>query len=77
MVNEGQAVAVTAQGWFIASYHEPGEHVFEDKDRPFGIKGALKDFERRFSFGGDAPAIIHRIYYINTKECTGNPFSTA
>ncbi len=76
VVNEGQNVVVTSQGKIIAVYREPGEHVFSDPDRPSGLKGAMKDFGRRFSFAGDAPPVVHRVWYINTKECMGHPFQT-
>ena len=69
-VNDGQAAIVVSQGKVIAVYEDPGEHVFEDPAHS-GLKGAAKEFGRRFTFAGDAPPITQRVYVINTKEIMG------
>ncbi len=75
VVNEGQCALITNMGKIIAVYEEPGEHEFIDPEFSNGVKGVMKNFWKRFSFGGDVPPAIHRVYYINTKECMGVPLN--
>ncbi|MCR5774670.1 MAG: SPFH domain-containing protein, partial [Lachnospiraceae bacterium] len=35
-----------------------------------------RELGRRISFGGDAPGIVQRVYYMNTREITGIPFGS-
>lgn len=74
-VADGQCVLVVSQGKVIDVCSEPGEHLFEDPSHPGGLNGFVKDVWMRVGFGGgDVQPIRHRIYYINTKESTGNRF---
>ena len=76
-VADGQCVLVVKQGKVIDVCTEPGEHVFEDPEQG-GLKGFFKEVGRRVSFGGgDIQPTVYRVYYMNTKEITGNPFRTA
>ncbi len=75
-VADGQFAIVVSNGKLIAEYKEPGEHIFKSGDTASifggsGVKGFGKEFGRRFSFGGEAPPVTHRIYYFNTKEMPG------
>ncbi len=74
-IADGQSAIVVSRGKVIDVCSEPGEHLFEDANRPGGIGGFVKDVWTRVGFGGVQP-IVHRIYYVNTKECTGVRFDT-
>jgi len=74
-VADGQGALAVSQGKVIASYMEPGEHVYENPEQPGGIKGFLKETGNRISFGGGVQTNTQRIYYFNTKEIRGIPFS--
>ncbi len=78
-VADGQCAIVVSNGKVIAIFMEPGENEFRTGDTYGIFSGSsagkmLKEMGRRFSFGGDAPAIVHRVYYLNTKVITGNRF---
>lgn len=73
-VADGQCVLVVSQGKVIDCCQEPGEHRFTDPNHPGGVKGFAGDVWNRVGFGGDVQPIRHRIYYVNTKECSGVRF---
>lgn len=79
VVADGTSAVVTENGKVIACYTEPGENVFET-DRVPSIfnkrenRGFFNAFKERVAFGGDLP-VVHRVYYINTREIPGIPFS--
>lgn len=80
IVNDGQAAIVTDGGKVVNTYTEPGENVFHSDRSPSifgstGGKGVGHSLAERISFGGDVP-VTQRIYYVNIKECPGNPFRT-
>ena len=75
-VADGETAIVVSNGKLIAEYREPGEHKFKSGDTASvfggsGLKGLGKEFGRRFSFGGEAPPVTHRVYYLNMKEMPG------
>lgn len=75
-VADGQCVLVVKQGKVVDFCREPGEHIFEDPDQR-GLKGFFKEVGRRVAFGGgDIQPVVYRVYYMNTKEITGIPFSS-
>ncbi len=74
-VADGQGAIAVSQGKVIAQYMEPGEHIFDDPEHPGGVKGFLKETGNRISFGGGVQTTQQRIYYFNTKEIRGIPFS--
>ena len=77
VLNEGQALIATANGKIIDICTEPGEHYFNDPDHGVGLTGIFKEAARRAAYGGgDIQPITHRVYYVNIRECMGNPFST-
>ena len=80
-VADGQAAIVVSSGKVISIFVEPGEHVFSSGVSPSivggsSLKSLLKEVGRRISYGGDAPAVVQRVYYFNTKEIPGNAFGT-
>lgn len=71
-IADGQAVVVVCQGKVVAVCTEPGEHIYNSENSKSvfskgGLSSSVKEAARRFSFGGDIPAIVERIYYLNTK----------
>ena len=72
IVNEGQCALVVDNGVVVASYNEPGEYKFHSPKNP---KSLLQEFGRRISYGGDAPYLNHRIYFINLHEFYNHPFA--
>ena len=74
LVADGQCAVVVSGGKVIDCCAEPGEYTFRDPSRAPGLGGLLAETAQRVSFGGDAPPKLHRVYYINVKECMGNPF---
>ncbi len=77
VVADGQAVVVVSRGKVAGVCKEPGEHEFRDPAHPGGVGGFFRDVLERVSFGGgDVQPFPHRLYYINTKECSGNRFET-
>ncbi len=83
-VNEGQCALIVDGGKVVEVCAEPGEFVFDSSTEPSifsgdlgdSIKATFKEIGKRFTFGGQAAA-NQRIYYINTKEITGNLYGTA
>ena len=75
-VADGQCVLVVSQGKVIDFSDEPGEHLFEDPNHRGGLGGMFKDVWNRIGFGGDVQPLVHRVYYVNIKECTGIRFDT-
>ena len=81
-VADGEYAIVVSNGKVIAEYKESGPHTFTSGDTGSvfsgGNLGTLgKEFGKRFSFGGDTPGVVHRVYYFNTKEMPGDSFSGA
>ncbi|MBQ7542701.1 MAG: SPFH domain-containing protein [Clostridia bacterium] len=79
LVPDGACAVITEMGKVIALYDAPGEHRFTgEKARGVfggaGVSGLLRDVGERFTYGGDVP-IVQRVYFVNTKEILGNPFS--
>lgn len=83
-VNEGQCALIVDGGKVAEVCAEPGEFVYDESTEPsifYGklgesIKDTFKEIGKRFAFGGDAP-VNQRVYYINTREITGNLYGTA
>ena len=80
-VADGQCAIVVSNGKVLSVFREPGENVFRSGDTAgifsgSGIGAFGKELLRRISFGGDAPAITHRVYYFNMKVMPGNPFGS-
>ena len=78
-VADGQWAIVVSSGKVISIYKEPGEHLFSSGASPsiFGgssLKSVGSEIGRRITFGGDIPAKVQKVYYLNTKEITGNEF---
>jgi len=75
-VAEGQAAIVVVQGKVVEVCTEPGEHTYHSQysrsvfDKG-GLSASVSEAARRFTFGGDVPAISEKIYYVNTKMITG------
>lgn len=79
-VADGEFAIVVSNGKVIAEYKESGPHTFTSGDTSSvfsgGNLGTLgKEFGKRFSFGGDTPGVVHRVYYFNTKEMPGDSFN--
>lgn len=78
-VADGQCAIVVSNGKVISVFEEAGENIFNSGET-FGVfsgssaKTLGKEIGRRISFGGDAPAIKQKVYYLNTKEIPGNAF---
>lgn len=77
---DGQCALVIENGKIIEAFDTPGEHIFHNESAPTifgksGIKGVMKDVWNRIGFGGDAPPVSQRVYYLNTRECYGTSFS--
>lgn len=78
-VADGQAAIVTSQGKVVDCCLEPGEHVYKSEYSASvfekgGISGFFKEASRRFAYAGDIPAVVERIYYMNTKHIQGGSF---
>lgn len=82
-VADGQCMIIVADGKVSEVCAEPGEFVWDNKTEPTLFCGSLdesiprifSEIGRRFTFGGEA-AHDQRVYYINTKEITGNKYGT-
>ncbi|MBR0113254.1 MAG: SPFH domain-containing protein [Clostridia bacterium] len=78
-VADGQCAIITQSSIITAVCKEPGENIYHSEDSPsvFGgnLTGVVKEVGRRFTYGGDLPYSPERVYYINTKEIKGIPFS--
>lgn len=83
-VADGQCMIIVEQGKVVEVCAEPGEYVYDASTEPSIFAGKLdgasisaifKNIGTRFGFGGEAPK-DQRVYYINTKEITSNPYGT-
>ena len=81
-VADGQCVLIVEQGKVVDLCAEPGEYTYNTGTQPSLLSGGLKNIDsvfaelgNRFSFGGQAGS-DQRIYYINTRELTGNKYGT-
>lgn len=83
-VADGQCMIIVEQGMVVEVCAEPGEYVYDASTESSIFAGKLdgasisavfKNIGKRFGFGGEAPK-DQRVYYINTKEFTGNPYGT-
>ncbi|MBR5422174.1 MAG: SPFH domain-containing protein [Lachnospiraceae bacterium] len=78
-VADGEAAIVVSNGKALAVYTEAGEHIFKSGETSSifsggSLKSLGKEFGRRFAFGGEAPAVSQRVYYLNTKEMPGGSY---
>ena len=81
-VADGQCMLIVEQGKVVDLCAEPGEYTYSTGTQPSLLSGGLKNIDsvfaelgKRFSFGGQAGS-DQRIYYINTRELTGNKYGT-
>ena len=82
-VADGQCMLIVDQGKIVEVCAEPGEYTYDSSSEPSVFAGdlgmAIMDtfaaIGKRFGYGGDTGK-DQRIYYINTKEITGNKFGT-
>lgn len=82
-VNDGQCLLIVEQGKVVDICAEPGEYKYETSSEPSLLAGNLGDaiiesfktIGKRFTFGGDV-ANDQRVYFVNTKELTGNKYGT-
>ncbi len=79
-VADGEYAIVVSNGKVLAEYKESGGHTFVSGETSSVFHGGTlsslgKEFGRRFSFGGDTPGVIQRVYYFNTKEMPGENFN--
>ena len=83
-VADGQCMIIVEQGKVVEVCAEPGQFTYDASTEPSIFSGSLgqaildtfKTIGKRFTFGGEAPK-DQRVYYINTKEITGNKYGTA
>lgn len=78
-IADGQCAIVVSNGKVISIFSEPGENVFRSGATAGVFSGSSpgkfgKELARRISFGGDAPGVTQRVYYLNTKVIPGNRF---
>ena len=83
VVSEGQCAIIVDEGQIVEVAAEPGGYTFDTSTSPSifsggfqGIKDTFAEMVEHFTYGGRA-AKNQRVYYINTKEITGNMFGTA
>jgi len=82
-VADGQCMIIVDQGAIVEFCAIPGEFVYDTSSEPsmfFGGLGAglinsFKQVGRRIGFGGGTGK-DQRVYYINTKEISGNKYGT-
>lgn len=80
VIADGQSVITVSQGKVTDVCTEPGTHVFASKYSKNlfskgGVTSQIKEAGRRFTFGGDVPAQVERIYYVNMKIIPGGRFT--
>lgn len=80
VVNEGQCLLVVENGKIVDFSVEPGAYVYHSDTEPSlfdggwkGLKESFKKVGHRFVYGGQ-PENDVRVYFVNTKEITGNKF---
>lgn len=83
VVGEGQCAIIVDDGQVLEVAAQPGMYTFDTSKSPSifdgglqGLKDSFNEALERFSYGGIA-AKKQVVYYINTKEITGNLFGTA
>ncbi len=82
-VNDGQCMIIVEQGKVVDVCAEPGEYVYDSFTEPSlfcsnledGIVQVFDQIGKRFGFGGETLE-DQRVYFINTKELTGNKYGT-
>lgn len=82
-VNDGQCMIIVEQGKVVDVCAEPGEYVYDSFTEPSlfcsdledGIVQVFDQIGKRFGFDGETPE-DQRVYFINTKELTGNKYGT-
>ena len=82
-VNDGQCMIIVEQGKVVDVCAEPVEYVYDSFTEPSlfcsdledGIVQVFDQIGKRFGFGGETPE-DQRVYFINTKELTGNKYGT-
>ena len=83
-VNEGQCLLIVENGKVVEVRSEAGEFTWNGSSESSvftgtaeeRVSGTLESIGRRVSFGGDT-GIVHRVYYVNTKEIMGIHYRTA
>ena len=83
-VADGQCMIIVENGKVADLCAQPGEYKYDSTLEPSIFAGNLgesiinsfKEMGKRFTFGGE-PAKDQRVYYVNTKEITGNKYGTA
>lgn len=83
-VADGQCALIVEQGEIVEVCAEPGEFVFDRSTEPSLFSGSLNQeriksvfnvFSRRVTYDGH-PGRDQKVYYVNTKEFTGNLYGT-
>lgn len=82
-VADGQCALIVESGKVVELTAEPGAYTYNNSTEPSiftgdlgqGVRDIFAQIGRRFTFGGDAGK-DQRVYYINTKEITGNKYGT-
>ena len=82
-VADGQCAIIVEQGKVSEICAQPGQYIYDGSTEPSVFAGDLgdsirevfKNIGKRFTFGGQA-ANDQRIYFVNTRELTGNKYGT-
>ncbi|MDO4198623.1 MAG: SPFH domain-containing protein [Erysipelotrichaceae bacterium] len=82
VVADGQCAIVVDDGVVVEVANEPGNYTFDTSKSPSifdgglqGLKDTFAEIAERFTYGGVTNKSQY-VYYINTKEITGNMFGT-